>query len=182
MEELMGVIKSFSGNFAPVNFMFCDGRLLSIAQNSALFSLLGTTYGGDGITTFALPNLNGRYPLGVGSNGNQTYVLGEQSGTPQTTIMSMNLPSITSQLKVAKANATSASPSATSSIAIPGTTVGRDFTAVPSFIDNATPASVTILNPQSVMFMGQNLPIDNMIPYMGMNYIICVQGIYPSRP
>lgn len=182
MEELMGVIKSFSGNFAPVNFMFCDGRLLSIAQNSALFSLLGTTYGGDGISTFALPNLNGRYPLGIGSNGSQTYVLGEQSGTPQTTIMSMNLPSITSQLKVAKANATSAAPSATSAIAIPGTTVGRDFTAVPSFIDNATPASVTLLNPQSVMFVGQNQPIDNMIPYMGMNYIICVQGIYPSRP
>ncbi|MFP3594564.1 phage tail protein [Chryseobacterium sp. SIMBA_038] len=182
MEELMGVIKSFSGNFAPVNFMFCDGRLLSIAQNSALFSLLGTTYGGDGISTFALPNLNGRYPLGVGSNGSQTYILGEQSGTPQTTIMSMNLPTITSQLKVAKANATSASPSTTSSIAIPGTTVGRDFTAVPSFIDNAPPASITFLNPQSVMFIGQNQPTNNMMPYMGLNYIICVQGIYPSRP
>ncbi|MEI7489372.1 MAG: tail fiber protein [Chryseobacterium sp.] len=182
MEELMGVIKSFSGNFAPVNFMFCDGRLLSITQNSALFSLLGTNYGGDGVSTFALPKLNGRYPLGVGSNGSQTYVLGEQSGTPQTIIMSMNLPSITSQLKVANANATSASPAATSSIAIPGTTVGRDFTAVPSFIDNAAPQSDTFLNPQSVMFIGQNQPINNMIFYMGMNYIICVQGIYPSRP
>lgn len=177
----MGVIKSFSGNFAPVNFMFCDGRLLSIAQNTALFSILGTTYGGDGINTFALPNLNGRYPLGPGSNGGQSYVLGEQSGTPQTTLMSMNLPTITSQLKVANANATSASPSATSTLAITGTQSGRDFTAIPSYINNADPSSVTLLNPQSVIFQGQNQPIDNMMPYIGMNYIICVQGIYPSR-
>lgn len=181
MEEIMGVIKSFSGNFAPVNFMFCDGSLLSIAQNSALFSILGTTYGGDGITTFALPNLNGRYPLGVGTNAGENYILGEQSGNPQKTILSTNLPSMTSQLKVANANATSASPSATSSLAITGTLNGRDFTAIPSYIDNADPSSVTILNPQSVMFMGQSQPIDNMMPYLGLNYIICVQGIYPSR-
>jgi microcystin-dependent protein len=182
MEEMMGVIKAFSGNFAPVNFMFCDGRLLSIAQNSALFSILGTTYGGDGVSTFALPNLNGRYPLGVGSNASRNYVLGEQSGTPQTTIMSMNLPTIVSQLKVAKANATTASPSATSSIAVTGTQSGRDFTAVPSYVDNAAPATMTPLNPQSVMFIGQNQPINNMPPYLGLNYIICVQGIFPTRP
>lgn len=179
MEEMMGVIKSFAGNFAPRGFLFCNGALLSIAQNTALFSILGTTYGGDGINTFALPNLNGRYPLGTGANGQQTYVLGEQAGTPQTTLLSINLPSFTSQLKVSKSNATSSSPTVTSSIAVPGTTVGRDFTAIPSFVDAAPD---TVLNPQSVMFLGQNLPVNNMPPYLGMNYIICVEGIYPSRP
>ncbi|WP_415325445.1 phage tail protein [Chryseobacterium sp. MMS23-Vi53] len=181
MEEMIGVIKSFAGNFAPRGFMFCNGALLSIAQNTALFSILGTTYGGDGITTFALPNLNGRAPIGTGTNGSVTYVLGEQAGTPQTTILTSNLPSFASQLKVSKSNATSASPSATSSIAVSGTTTGRDFTAVPSFVDNADPTTITPLNPQSVMFIGQNLPINNMPPYLGMNYIICVEGIYPSR-
>ncbi|MCI3937690.1 tail fiber protein [Chryseobacterium aahli] len=182
MEEMIGIIKSFAGNFAPRGFLFCNGALLSIAQNTALFSILGTTYGGDGITTFALPNLNGRYPLGTGANGQQTYVLGEMSGTPQTTLLSANLPSFSSQLKVSKSNATSSSPTSTSSIAVPGTTVGRDFTAIPSFVDNANPSTVTSINPQSVIFMGQNLPVNNMPPYLGMNYIICVEGIYPSRP
>jgi microcystin-dependent protein len=181
-EELMGVIKTFAGNFAPRGYMLCNGALLSIAQYSALFTILGTTYGGDGVTTFALPNLNGRYPLGTGTNGQQTYVLGEQAGTPQTTLLSMNLPSFASQLNVSKSNATSSSPSSTSSIAVPGTTVGRDFTPIPSFVDNADPSTVTPINPQSVIFMGQNLPINNMPPYLGMNYIICVEGIYPSRP
>ncbi|MDH6252172.1 microcystin-dependent protein [Chryseobacterium sp. H1D6B] len=179
MEEMMGVIKSFAGNFAPRGFLFCNGALLSIAQNTALFSILGTTYGGDGISTFALPNLNGRYPLGAGPNAGQTYELGEQAGTPQTSLLPMNLPSFTSQLKVSKSNAASSSPSTASSIAVPGTTVGRDFTAIPSFIDAAPD---TTLNPQSVMFIGQNIPVNNMPPYLGMNYIICVEGIYPSRP
>jgi microcystin-dependent protein len=179
MEELMGVIKAFSGNFAPVNFMFCNGALLSISQNSALFSILGTTYGGDGVNTFALPNLNGRYPLGAGTNAGRSYQLGEQSGVPQTTLMSMNLPSFASQLKVANANANSAIPSSSTSLAITGTQSGRDFTAVPSYV-NANPD--TVINTQSVVFMGQNQPINNMPPYLGINYIICVQGIYPSRP
>lgn len=180
---MIGVIKSFAGNFAPRGFMFCNGALLSIAQNSALFSLLGTTYGGDGITTFALPNLNGRAPIGAGTaNTGQTYKLGEEAGTTQNTILTANLPSFASQLKVSNSNATSSSPSLNSSIAVSGTTVGRDFTAVPSFIDNADPSTKVTINPQSVMFIGANIPINNMSPYLGMNYIICVEGIYPSRP
>ncbi|GAA4158149.1 tail fiber protein [Chryseobacterium ginsenosidimutans] len=179
MEEYIGIIKLFAGNFAPRGFLFCNGALLSIAQNTALFSILGTTYGGDGINTFALPNLNGRYPIGAGnSNTGRNYVLGEMSGTPQNTITSQNLPSFISQLKVANTNANSASPSLNSSIAITGTTVGRDFTAVPSFL-NGDPD--TVINAKSVSFVGQNVPVNNMPPYLGMNYIICVEGIYPSR-
>ncbi|WP_027380216.1 phage tail protein [Chryseobacterium daeguense] len=179
MEELIGVVKVFAGNFAPRGFMFCNGALLSIAQNTALFAILGTTYGGDGITTFALPNLNGRYPLGPGTNGSQNYLLGEQGGTSQNTLLSINLPSFSSQLKVSGSNATSSTPSPSSSIAVTGTTTGRDFTAVPSFVDAAPDMPI---NPQSVMFMGQNIPVNNMPPYLGVNYIICVEGIFPSRP
>jgi len=174
-DELMGVIKTFAGNFAPRGYMLCNGALLSIAQYSALYSILGTTYGGDGQTTFALPNLNGRSPIGAGN----PYVLGQLGGTTQNTIMVQNLPSFSSQLKVSNSNANTATPAASASIAITGTQEGRDFTAVPSFTDAAPD---TVLNPQSVLFIGQNIPVNNMSPYLGLTYIICVEGIYPSRP
>jgi len=180
MEEILATIKLFAGNFAPRGFMYCNGQLLSINSNTALFSLLGTTYGGDGQTTFALPNLNGRYPIGAGnSNTGKSYALGEMAGTTQTTIMSQNLPSFVSQLKVANSNSNSSTPSASSSIAITGIPNGREFTAVPNFVDGDPD---TVINPKSVSFSGQNLPIDNMPPYLGLNYIICVEGIYPQRP
>lgn len=180
MEEILGTIKLFAGNFAPKGFMICNGAILSIASNTALFSLLGTYYGGNGQTTFALPNLVGRFPIGVGnSTTGQNYVLGQAAGTPQNTLLMSNLPSVASQLKVSKNNANSTSPSATSSIAVTGIPNGRDFTAIPSYVDGDPD---TIINIQSAMFIGQNLPVNNMSPYLGLNYIICVAGIYPSRP
>lgn len=179
-EELIGVIKVFAGNFAPRGYMFCNGALLSIAQNSALFSILGTTYGGDGISTFGLPNLNGRTPIGQGnSTTGRSYSLGEVGGAPQTTLLSSNLPSFTSQLKVANTNATSVTPNPSSSIAITGQPNGRQFDAIPSFVDGNPDTNI---NPMSVVFAGQNLPVNTMPPYLGLNYIICVEGIYPSRP
>ncbi|WPO83280.1 tail fiber protein [Chryseobacterium sp. JJR-5R] len=179
-EELLGTIKMFAGNFAPKGYMLCNGALLNINQNTALFSLLGNVYGGDGRMTFALPNLNGRAPIGVGpSNTGKSINLGEAAGSAQTTILSTNLPSMVSQLRVSQSNATTSTPSSASSIAVSGTQAGREFTAVPSFVDTAPD---TVINTASVTFTGQNLPIDNMPPYLGLNYIICVQGIFPSRP
>ncbi|MGK6341964.1 phage tail protein [Chryseobacterium sp. DT-3] len=181
MEEYIGIVKLFAGNFAPRGWMFCDGSLLRISTNSALFSILGTIYGGDGVTTFALPNLKGRMAIGAGNvNGNEYYPLGAAAGTPQNTIMAQNLPSIGSgfQLKVANANATVPAPSVNTSIAITGNQIGRDFTAIPSFVQ-ADPD--TALNPRSISYVGQNLPMNNMPPYLGLNYIICVEGIYPPR-
>ncbi|MDN4013811.1 tail fiber protein [Chryseobacterium gambrini] len=178
-EELIGTIKLFAGNFAPRGYMLCNGAILNISQNQALFSILGSVYGGDGKTTFALPNLNGRMPVGAGtSNTGKSVVLGEASGTVTNTLLSSNLPSIVSQLRVSKSNATTSTPSSSASIAVSGTQAGRDFTAVPSFI-NAAPD--TPINSASVTFAGQNLPVNNMPPYLGLNYIICVNGIYPSR-
>lgn len=181
MEEFIGIIKLFAGNFAPRGWMFCDGRLLSISQNSALFSILGTTYGGDGITTFALPNLIGRMAIGAGTQSGKFYPLGSVAGRETTTLTSQNMPSIGAgfQLKIANKNANSATPGNTSTIAITGTQNGRDFNAVPSFVNDANPD--TTINPMSISYTGQNLPIDNMPPYLGLNYIICVEGIYPPR-
>lgn len=174
-DELMGVIKTFAGNFAPRGYLLCNGALLSIAQYSALYSILGTTYGGDGQNTFALPNLNGRSPIGAGN----PYVLGQVGGTTQNTLMVQNLPSFSSQLKVANADANSSTPSASSSIAITGTPNGREFSPLPSFVDGDPD---TMINAKAVSFAGQNIPVNNMPPYLGLNYIICVEGIYPSRP
>lgn len=182
MDEYIGIVKLFAGNFAPRGWMFCDGRLLSIANYSAVFSILGTTYGGDGRTTFALPNLKGRMALGAGNvNANEFYPLGVVAGTTQNTILPSNLPSIGAgfQLKVANKNANTSTPTATTSIAITGTQVGRDFNFVPSFVNNADPD--TIINNKSIAFVGQNLPVNNMPPYLGLNYIICIEGIYPPR-
>lgn len=182
MDEYIGIIKLFAGNFAPRGWMFCDGRLLSIANYSAVFSILGTTYGGDGRTTFALPNLKGKMALGAGAvSSGENYPLGIVAGTTQNTILATNLPSIGAgfQLKVANKNANSSTPAATSSIAITGTQVGRDFNVVPSFVNNANPD--TVINGQSIAFVGQNLPVNNMPPYLGLNYIICIEGIYPPR-
>jgi microcystin-dependent protein len=179
-DELMGVIKVFSGNFAPRGYMLCNGSLLSIAEYTALYSILGTTYGGDGRTTFGLPNLNGRIPIGTGtSTTGLSYELGEEDGSPTNTLLASNLPSFASQLKVSSSNATTAVPSITTSLAVSGTQAGRDFITVPSFIDAAPD---TMIYPQSVVFIGQNMPVNNMPPYLGINYIICVEGIYPSRP
>ena len=93
-EPYLGDVRMFGGNFAPRTWAFCDGRLLSISQNSALYSLLGTTYGGDGITTFALPDLRGRVPVGQGqAPGLSNYVMGQRAGTEQVTLLMSNLPS-----------------------------------------------------------------------------------------
>lgn len=181
MDEYIGIVKLFAGNFAPRGWMFCDGSLLRISQNSALFSILGTTYGGNGIDTFALPNLKGRMAIGAGTvNSNQDYPLGVQAGTTQNTLMSANLPSIAGgfQLRVKNQNANSATPTAASALAISGIPNGRNFDPVPSFID-ADPD--TAISTKSIMFTGQNIPVNNMPPYLGLNYIICVEGIYPSR-
>lgn len=181
MDEYMGIVKLFAGNFAPRGWMFCDGRILSIAQNSALFSLLGTTYGGDGITTFALPNLIGRMALGAGNmSSNKSYPLGIIAGTEQNTLLQQNMPSMAGgfQLRVANANATVSAPAANTAIAITGNQVGRDFTAIPSFVQTDPD---TAISAKSITYTGQNIPVNNMPPYLGLNYIICVSGIYPSR-
>ncbi|UKB84572.1 tail fiber protein [Chryseobacterium sp. MEBOG06] len=181
MDEYIGIVKLFAGNFAPRGWLFCDGSLLRISSNSALFSILGTTYGGNGIDTFALPNLKGRMAIGAGSvSSSENYPLGVAAGTTQTTLLASNLPSVGAgfQLKVKNQNANVATPTAASTFAISGIPNGRLFDPVPSFVDDDPD---TVINSKSVAFVGQNLPVNNMPPYLGLNYIICVEGIYPPR-
>jgi microcystin-dependent protein len=173
MEGTLATIMLFAADFAPKNWLYCNGQLLSIAQNQALFSLLGTTYGGDGRTTFALPDFRGRTAVGVTQvSGNPSYSLGEVGGMPNVTLLSSNLPSHTHQT-TATLTATSAAPNTdegTGSI-LAGANIYADGQSGALAEVTAQPTSIT----------GQNQPISVQQPYLGMHYIICQFGIFPSR-
>ncbi len=184
MDEYIGIIKIFAGNFAPRGWAMCNGQLLPIAQYTAVFSLLGTTYGGDGVTTFALPNLQSRTPIGMGQGPGLSYrSQGEVSGTENNTLLLPNIPPHNHQAMLSASNADAGQGAATvgASIATPGSLSGRTFTSTLGY-NTTTPN--TILNPASVTtgMVGQGIPVNNMQPFIAMNYIICLEGIYPSRP
>jgi len=183
-DEFMGVIKIFAGNFPPRGYMFCAGQLLSIAQNNALFSLLGTTYGGNGTTTFALPNLQGVVPVGQGNSVYGTsYNLGQVGGAPTTTILTNNMPphvhNGVGKISVSGANSTDSVPVDGASIAVPGSIVSRAFSPTLGFT-TATP-SVNLVSNISTVPTGGGIPVNNMQPYLAINYIICVEGVFPNR-
>lgn len=178
----IGEIKLFAGNFAPVGWAFCNGQLISVAQNDALFSLLGTTYGGDGRTTFALPDLRSRVPIGTGERpGGSTYVLGQIGGSENITLISSNLPSHShiSQLQVSDQKATLAEPTATSSIATAGNVSGRKVQSHLNYISGAPDVTLQTVTTSSV---GVDSPtsINIVKPSLGLNYIISLYGIFPS--
>lgn len=180
----MGVIKIFAGNYAPRGYMLCAGQLLSIAQYNALFSLLGTTYGGNGTTTFALPNLQGIVPIGQGqSRSGNFYTLGETSGSTTNTLITSNLPAHIhtgpGTIGVTSAEATDSTPVDGASIATPGELISRVFSPTLGFA-KSTP-SVKLASEITTGATGNNIPVNNMQPYLAINYIICVEGLYPSR-
>ena len=179
MDEYIGIIKLFAGNFAPRGFMLCQGQLLSIAQHSALYSILGVTYGGNGQTTFALPDLRAKFPAGT----NQPTDVGALGGSKKIKITQENLPSINSgfSLNVSNTNSSSSTPSPDLYFSIPGATTGREFAGTLGF-GTATDPKLVALNPKSISLSSPNTEIDYMPPYLMLNYIICVEGIYPSRP
>lgn len=172
-EGFIGEIKMFGGNFAPRGWAFCDGQLLSISQNTALFSILGTTYGGDGRTTFGLPDLRGRVPMHAGNGlGLSSYRIGQQGGVETTTITVANLPA-------------HSHPYAAPAVSEDGNT------SVPT---DAVPAGTKVLDKEystgtpnttmrggTVGNTGGNQAINNMQPYGVINYIIALQGVFPSR-
>lgn len=183
MEGTIGEIRMFAGNFAPKNWAFCQGQLLPISPNTALFSVLGTVYGGDGRSTFALPDLRGRVPIGPGQGpGLSNYVLGDMNGEEANTLTVNQMPSHNHQgvAKVSSGNATQSAATNGASIATPGTGSGRSFVATDGF--NTSTPDVT-LNAESVTTAntGGNQPVNNIQPYLSTYYIICMVGIYPSR-
>lgn len=175
MDPLLGTIILFAGNFAPRGWAFCHGQILPIAQNTALFSILGTTYGGDGRTTFALPDLRGRVPVGQGQGpGLSPIQLGERGGSSTVTLTQAQMPAhvhtATSTLPVSAANARVSSPVGNVLAVTPDEIYGP-----PSSATDSTAVSTT------VDAAGGSQPVSVMPPYLGMNYIIALQGIYPSR-
>ena len=172
-EAYMASIVLFAGNFAPRNWALCQGQLVSIAQNSALFSLLGTTYGGDGVTTFALPDLRGRVATGTGqSPGTNNVSLGEMAGSPTVTLLVTQMPAHTHPVMASQA-ADTTNPT--------GSVPANDARGTPLNIYNTT-SDGSVMNPQMIGVAGGSQPVNIEQPYLGLNYIICTEGIYPSRP
>lgn len=169
-EPFIGEIRMFGGNFAPRGWAFCNGQLLSIAQNTALFSLLGTTYGGNGQTTFALPNLQGRYAMHWGSGPGLTpRQLGETAGSESVTLTTQQMPNHYHPLQACgEATADQGRPSGNS-------------LAVTSSPVYANAKADTAMNGASVGPAGGNQPHDNMSPYQCVSFIIALEGIFPSR-
>lgn len=190
-EPFLGEIRMVGFNFAPRGWAFCDGRILSIAQNSALFSLLGTTYGGNGTTTFALPDLRGRSPVGMGNGPGLTPIIqGEMAGTESVTLISPQMPAhihTTTQLHAtvavpavtASSNVTGA-PSNTSVLG-PVASGGRAGTLYSTDDSDVTlkPFNAAITGQTDVTGGSQPVPIRD--PFMGTNFVIALEGIFPSR-
>lgn len=175
MEGYLAQIIMFAGTFCPRNWACCEGQLLSIAQNTALFSLLGTTFGGNGQTTFGLPDFRGRCPLGMGTGpGLTTVQLGEKSGSPTQTISLANLPahSHTATINVAVASSLANTDEADGSIPA----AGQSLYASAAGASNSLGGVSGIISPS-----GGGQPVNIQQPYIGMNFVICLQGIYPSR-
>jgi microcystin-dependent protein len=196
MDQTLGEIRLFAGNFAPLGWAFCSGGLLSIAENTALFALLGTTYGGDGQQTFGLPDLRGRVPVGNGDGpGLAPMDLGEMGGETAVTLTLNQIPmhnhtgtfNGAPKVSVSSANASQSAATAGASIATPGQLVSRVFTGSLGFDTNTpdTTLSTASMSLSGVVvstgISGGSQPHTNMQPFLGMNFIIATEGIFPSR-
>ena len=167
-DPFIGEIRIFAGNFPPNGWLFCDGQLLPISENDALFVLLGTTYGGDGQETFAVPDLRGRVPVhqGTGTSGTN-YVIGESGGVESVTLTTAQIPSHTHPF-LASSNS--------GSTAAPDNAVVGSGTSVTIFRPGGAAVAMA---PQSIAPTGGSQPHDNMQPYLCLNYIISLFGLFP---
>lgn len=180
-EPFIGEVKLLGFYFAPMGYMTCQGQLLSIAQNTALFSLLGTTYGGDGQVTFGLPDLQGRIPIGQGQGpGLPDYSMGEVAGFDNITLKSGNLPAHIHTLNAArvqiKASSNPASEQDPNGMfpAVTTTSIYSDTPSTGAFTGGTVVSGTTDSS-------GGNLPFSIMNPYLCMNYSVATEGIFPSR-
>ena len=178
-DPFVAEIRIFAFNFAPTGWAQCNGQLLPISQNTALFSLLGTFYGGDGKSTFALPNLQGMVPTNQGQGaGLQDWFLGEVQGTQTVTLLVSEMPLHSHNLQAESANATSPDPS-NAVLAKGRYSTGAQSGAV-AFYQTAAPNSQ--MNFNALGITGSSFPHNNMMPYLTNNYCIAMQGVFPPRP
>ena len=181
MDVYIGTILMVGFNFAPQGWALCNGQLLSIAQNTALFSLLGTNYGGDGVRTFALPDLQGRVPIHMGNgNGLSPYVIGQNGGSENVTLLANQMPAHAHAvaMQCSTANATENSP-ANAYPAIVNNGEGRSPAPYPAYAKAAT--SGQTLAPVNSALAGGSLPHANIQPYLTVNFIIALQGLFPPH-
>jgi microcystin-dependent protein len=179
MEGTIGFITPFAGNFAPKNWGYCNGNIIAIASNTALFSILGTTYGGNGTTTFALPDLRSRVAIGAGqSTTGSNYALGQVGGTESVTLNVNQMPAHVHMVQVQaqiQANADAASlDSPEGNVPAPG-----DIYAFAT--DGTTLAAGTLVGTGTMTPTGSNQPISLIQPVIGIAMCICMYGIFPSR-
>ena len=178
-EPFLSEIRMMSFGFAPKGWATCDGQLLPINQNQALFSLLGTTYGGNGQTTFALPNLRGRVPLHQGNS----HTLGEAAGTTSVTLNIQQLPTHNHTMSGRNVNATLSNagviPDTTKAVA-QGVVALQNQQTTPAQI-YGTGAADRTLAPAAISNVGGSQPHNNMMPYLVLNFVIALQGIFPSQ-
>jgi microcystin-dependent protein len=171
-DPFVAEIRMFAGNFAPRGWALCNGQLLQISQNTALFSLLGTTYGGDGKSTFALPNLQGRAPMHAGSGpGLSPHFLGEEAGVNSVTLLTSEMPSHSHLLLGTNARAGVGSPDGN----VLNRSVGENA------YQTTSTGSLVGMDPNMVGLSGGSQPHNNMQPYLALTFIIALQGIYPPR-
>lgn len=164
-QPYVGEIRMFAGNFAPVGWAFCNGALLAISDYSTLFNLIGTTYGGDGQTTFALPDLQGRLPVHMG-NG---FTVGQKAGVETVTLTASQIPVHTHVAAASTNNQGSASPT------------NNFWAASPQYTEYAPTPDGTAMAATAIGTAGGNQPHDNMVPFLAINFILALYGVYPSQ-
>ena len=184
-DPFLAEIRIFAGNFAPIGWAKCEGQLISIQQNSALFSLLGITYGGDGITTFALPDLRQRVVVGPGQGpGLSNYTQGQKEGRASVTLSSTNLPAHTHEatIKVSSSLGTATTATASSSLAAPMQDFNGTDRTVLRYNESAGNTSNSSQTETGLAGQTSPTPINIEQPYLVCNYIIALEGIFPQRP
>jgi len=170
MDAYVGEIRLFAGSYAPTNWAFCDGSVLNISSNPTLYSLLGTTYGGDGTTTFALPDLRGRVPVHFGQlTGGSYYTLGNQGGSETHTLTLNELPSHSHTLSGENVAGNLDNPS------------GNVLANTNAYVVNPNSTTIAAMDANSINQPGGYGAHDNVMPFQVLNYIICTQGMFPPR-
>jgi microcystin-dependent protein len=170
MDAYVGEIRLFAGSYAPTNWAICDGSVLNINSNPTLYSLLGTTYGGDGSTTFALPDLRGRVPVHFGQlTGGSYYNIGQKSGTETAALSQTNLPSHSHTLSGGNVTGNLDNPS------------GNVLANTNAYVVNPATNTIAAMDSNSITQPGGNSAHNNVMPFQVLNYIICTQGLYPPR-
>lgn len=176
MDPYIGEVRAFGFNFAPVGWAFCDGQLMSISQNTALFSILGTTYGGDGVSNFALPNLQNSAPMHWGSGlGLTPRTLGEVLGSNTVTVTTAQAPAHTHAMQVAQAGGAAQESGTPSSASWLGNSnPGQAYSDTKAALDSS-------LAPNAIGVSGGSQPHQNMQPILALNFCIALEGIFPPQ-